>query len=65
MRQRTFLIALLIAIAFASIALAPFSIAIILRNRAGAGGRRIVSQTRKRLNAARDLIARGIRAVNA
>lgn len=65
MRQRSFLIALLIAIGAASIALAPFSIAIVLRNRAGAGGRRIVSQTRKRLVAARDLIARGIRAVTA
>lgn len=65
MRQRTFLVALLIAIGVASIALAPFSVAIILRNRAGAGGRRIVSQTRKRLVAARELIARGIRAVTA
>jgi hypothetical protein len=65
MRQRSFLIALLIAIGVASIALAPFSVAIVLRNRAGAGGRRIVSQTRKRLVAARDLIARGIRAVTA
>ncbi|HEY7994554.1 MAG: hypothetical protein ACHQY2_06820 [Candidatus Eremiobacterales bacterium] len=65
MRQRTFLIALLIAIGVTSIALAPFSVAIVLRNRAGAGGRRIVSQTRKRLVAARDLIARGIRAVTA
>jgi len=65
MRQRTFLIALLIAIGVASIALAPFSVAIVLRNRAGAGGRRIVSQTRKRLVAARELIARGIRAVTA
>jgi len=65
MIQRTFLIALLIAIGVASIALAPFSVAIVLRNRAGAGGRRIVSQTRKRLVAARELIARGIRAVTA
>jgi hypothetical protein len=65
MRQRTFLFALLIAIGAATLALAPFSIAIVLRNRAGAGGRRIVTQTRKRLVAARELIARGIRAVTA
>lgn len=65
MRQRTFLLALLVAIGVATLALAPFSIAIVLRNRAGAGGRRIVTQTRKRLVAARELIARGIRAVTA
>ena len=65
MRQRAFLIALMVAIAAVTALLAPFSIAIVLRNRAGAGGRRIVSQTHKRLVAARDLIARGIRAVTA
>ena len=65
MRQRSFFVALLIAIGAATLALAPFSIAIALRNRAGAGGRRIVSQTRKRLVAARELIVRGIRAVTA
>lgn len=65
MRQRFFLLALLIAIATVTTALAPFSIAVILRNRAGAGSRRIVSDTRRRLVAARDVIARRIRAVTA
>jgi hypothetical protein len=62
MRQRFFLLSLLVMIAAVTTALAPFSIAIILRNRAGAGSRRIVSQTRRRLVAARDVIARRIRA---
>lgn len=62
MRQRLFLFALLCVIATVTTALAPFSIAIILRNRAGAGSRRIVSQTRRRLVAARDVIAQRIRA---
>jgi len=62
MRQRLFLFALLFVIAAVTTALAPFSIAIIVRNRAGAGSRRIVSQTRRRLVAARDVIARRIRA---
>jgi hypothetical protein len=62
MRQRLFLFALLCVIATVTTALAPFSIAIIVRNRAGAGSRRIVSQTRRRLVAARDVIAQRIRA---
>jgi hypothetical protein len=62
MRQRLFLFALLCVIATVTTALAPFSIAIILRNRAGAGSRRIVLQTRRRLVAARDVIAQRIRA---
>jgi len=62
MRQRLFLFALLCVIATVTTALAPFSIAIILRNRAGEGSRRIVSQTRRRLVAARDVIAQRIRA---
>jgi len=62
MRQRLFLFALLCVIATVTTALAPFSIVIILRNRAGAGSRRIVSQTRRRLVAARDVIAQRIRA---
>jgi hypothetical protein len=62
MRRSLFLFALLCVIATVTTALAPFSIAIILRNRAGAGSRRIVSQTRRRLVAARDVIAQRIRA---
>jgi hypothetical protein len=65
MRQRFFLFALLVLIAAVTTALAPFSIAIILNDRAGAGSRRIVSQTRKRLGRARDLIARRFRAATA
>ena len=65
MRQRFLLLALLIAIGGVTLALLPFSIALMIRNRAGAGGRRIVSQTRKRLVAARDVIAQRIRAVTA
>ncbi len=62
MRRSLFLFALLCVIATVTTALAPFSIAIIVRNRAGAGSRRIVSQTRRRLVAARDVIAQRIRA---
>ena len=65
MRQRFFLLALLIGIAAVTTALAPFSIAVILRNRAGEGSRRIVTRTRRRLAAAGATIARRIRAVTA
>jgi len=65
MRQRTFLLALLIVIASATAALVPFSVIIMLRNRAGAGSRRIVTRTKQRLVAARDVIAARIRAVTA
>jgi hypothetical protein len=65
MRQRFFLIALLIAIAAVTTAMVPFSIAIILRNRADAGGRRIVSHTRRQLAAAGQRIVRRIREATA
>jgi hypothetical protein len=65
MRQRFFLFALLIAIASVTVALAPLSIAVALRNGAGARSRRIVSRTRRRLAVAGETIARRIRAVTA
>jgi hypothetical protein len=65
MRQRFFLLALLIAIAAVSAALAPLSIALALRNHAGAHGLRVMTQTRRRLAAAGARLARRIRAASA
>jgi hypothetical protein len=65
MRQRLFLLALLVTIAAVTTALAPLSIAFILRNRAHARGRSIVSRTKRRLAAAGASIARRFRAAAA
>ncbi len=65
MRQRLFLFALLIVITVVTAALAPFSAAVTVRDRAGDGGRRIVRGTRRRLAAAGARIVRRIRAVTA
>jgi hypothetical protein len=65
MRQRLFLLGLLLVVLATTAALVPLSLAVILRNRAGARGRSIVSHTRRRLAAAGASIARRFRTATA